>query len=295
MTRAQLQGSSSLLLESKPIKLFNRVRAQTSRPSRPRKQFLDSTDTDTQFDVNHTEVEGWRQGHKCWEYKGPLAESWKLLKPRIITELAQISKESKRGNKGVAVNSYMVGTEPARARPVIFISNGDKHLRKDAKDLLLRSDILDKTDFEIALLKDPPTGPIRPVAMEDQIVRQPLQHYKQRTVYFDPRDGLRLTGMPIFIANGPGLLRKATANIAYNGTTYSFITAAHAVEELDEEIPFERGGRERAEADEDDEDEVLGLPPDFDSEYDEDEEDFRIRSEDQLVEVLSTAEWLFCC
>jgi hypothetical protein len=160
----------------------------------------------------------------CWEVKGPLAETYyRDLQSRIFEELKQFVSDT---SSGVSVDPFMVGRTPRRAKPRIVISSKDRASREAARALIDRSGILDNSEFRLWLLQFPPSGPIIPMAIEDSHVPETLPPGSD--VYLDPIEPYRSIGMPIYIKHSPQSVRRATANLVYNGMEYAYITAAHA-------------------------------------------------------------------
>ncbi|KAG9197013.1 hypothetical protein G6514_002539 [Epicoccum nigrum] len=50
----------------------------------------------------------------------------------------------------------------------------------------------------------------------------------EQDVFYDPSGGIQLVGMPVYFKKGYNSVRRATANVVYNGTYFALITAAHA-------------------------------------------------------------------
>jgi hypothetical protein len=183
----------------------------------------------------------------CWDVKGPLELIYhRDLGYRIFEELKQFVSVT---SSAVSVNLFMVGRTPKRAKPRIVISSKDKASREAAKALIDRSKILDNSEFRLWLLKFPPSGPIKPMAIEDSYVPETLP--LGSNIYLDPTKPYRSIAMPIYIKHSPQSIRRATANLVYNGKEYAYITAAHAfvktsvnfqpaeIDDEDLEMPFD--------------------------------------------------------
>jgi hypothetical protein len=228
--------------------------------------FSDSVDVDKEVVVNLDKIKGWKRQHRCWEGEGFLAAQWKELAPKLIKELDETISDSNRGVSAPRLVFFMVGTEVARAQPVVFIVDGNPRSRREAFNTIRESRILTKVvpNFTLAILETSPCGEICLVAMED-LVTTHSQNSTKRKVYVDSHDEFYSVGMPLYISNGLGSVRKATANLVYNGQRYGFITAAHALQDTSEQkISMANSVRNRDQA-EADEEEVLGLPSDFDN------------------------------
>lgn len=191
----------------------------------------------------------WRKlfsGLRCWEVKGPLAVIDEDLGPRILEEVRHLCRES---SSAVLVSPFMVGKTPEKAMPVIVVSSEDKESREAAKELIDRSLILKNLESKLWLLRFPPSGPIRHVAIEDCHVPETLP--LGTNIYLDPTEPYRLIGMPIYIEHSLTSMRRATANVVYNDKGYAYITTAHAfiktsvnfqpleVDDEDFEMPFD--------------------------------------------------------
>jgi hypothetical protein len=253
--------------ESSRTKLINRIQNSFKRPE----SFSESVDTDKEVAVNPDKIRGWQRQHRCWEGKGSLAARWKEVEPRLIKELDETISDSNRGVSAPRLVYFMVGREETCAKPAVFIVDGNPDSRKEAFHAIKRSEILTeaKPEFTLAILETSPRGKICLVAMENLVITH-SQNSTQQNVYVDSRDEFYSVGMPVYVSNELGLLRKATANLVYNGQRYGFITAAHALRatsEQDINMANSVRNRDEAETDDeaDDEDEVLGLSPDFDS------------------------------
>jgi hypothetical protein len=222
-----------------PVK-DNRIHRQ-SRPD-----FQNSVDETRPVTIDDAANSWWKKfsGYRCWELKGPLAITYAQLGPKIHEELKQFGKES---SSEVSVSPFMVGKTPKKAKPMIVIS-GDKESREAAKSLIEKSSIIKDSEFELWLLRYPPSGPIMPVAIQDNPIPETLP--LNSTVYLDLTEPFRLIGMPIYISHSLQSVRRATANVIYNGKEYAYITAAHAfvetrvsypiseVDDEDFEMPF---------------------------------------------------------
>jgi hypothetical protein len=247
--------------------IFKRIQ----KPFRPPESFSESVDTDKEVLVNPDKIRGWQRQHRCWEGKGSLAARWKELEPRLIKELDQTISDSNRGVSAPRLVYFMVGREVACAQPVVFIVDGNSGSRQEAFRAIRKSRILTEAvpGFTLAVLETSPRGKICLVAMEN-LVTTHSQKSTQPSVYVDSRDEFYSVGMPVYVSNELGSIRKATANLVYNGQRYGFITAAHALQATSEQdINTSNSVRNRNKAEDDDEaddeDEVLGLSPGFDS------------------------------
>jgi hypothetical protein len=217
------------------------------RKTRP--DFQKSVDEERPVKIDKT-VNSWSRlftDYCCWEVKGPLAETYyRDLQSKIFEELKQFVSDT---SSEVSVDPFMVGRTPKKAKPRIVISSKDKASREAAKALIDRSKILDNSEFKLWLLQFPPSGPIIPMAIDDSHVPETLPPGSD--VYLDPIEPYRSIGMPIYIKHSPQSVRRATANLVYNGMEYAYITAAHAfvktsvnfqpaeVDDEDLEMPFD--------------------------------------------------------
>jgi hypothetical protein len=136
---------------------------------RSRESFEDSVDEDKRLNIDYQESSKWKRGHFCWEAKGAVAAAHALLGPSIRAELNQSRKQS---SLEMAISLFMVGTTVTSASPITVISSTDMQSRKDAKKAIERSGILTDTKFELEDLRHLPSGPIRPVVMEDDLTYQ---------------------------------------------------------------------------------------------------------------------------
>jgi ankyrin repeat protein len=216
-TSIQEVGARRKLLHTMPIQ--NKRIKLRSRPD-----FQSSVDETRPVTIDEAANSWWKKfsGYHCWELKGPLAITYAKLGPRILEELKLFGKES---SSEVSVSPFMVGKTPGKARPMIVIS-GDKESREAAKSLIEKSSIIESSEFELWLLRHPPSGSIRPVAIENDHILETLPLNSR--IYIDPTEPFRLIGMPIYILHSPQSIRRATANAIYNGKEYAYITAAHA-------------------------------------------------------------------
>jgi hypothetical protein len=252
-----------------------------------RRSYEDSVDTDRPITIDSRSNPQWREGQYCWEAKGAVAEEYRAKRPQLLFELNQARSEASRE---VDISLCMIGKSVARAKPVIVISSEERRSREEARAAIRRSRLLEQTNFELGLLRYPPSGPVQPVTMDtlpryppsvpvqpaamDTLPRYPpsstlqpatmnkissprpiSQPATHSEVYFNPNDSWRSTGMRIYIRTGEKTLRKATANAVYSDQKYGYLTAAHA---------FKDFPRPASTAHENDDD--LGIPFDSDSE-----------------------------
>ncbi|KAI4673437.1 uncharacterized protein J4E84_011079 [Alternaria hordeiaustralica] len=223
----------------------------------------------------------WKDGQRCWEAKGKCAQLYAEAKIKLLKELDQSRQESFRE---ICVSLFMVGKTPGKAKPMIIISSEDKQSRKEAKKAIIRSGVLTDFGFEIGVLKYLPSGPIHPVAgspseacwnSASESEGLGSDTWKEKTsnsafhsntpvslsAYYDSKQGLRITGMPIYVKTADGRSRMGTANVVHNGSKYGYITAAHIF-----------GPLHQSPSSIDDDEDDLGIPFDSDSD-DEDGED----------------------
>ncbi|CAI6339878.1 unnamed protein product [Periconia digitata] len=199
---------------------------RTRNHLRPRAGFQDSVDEANPVEIDYKANPWWKSRYSCWEVKGQVAEDYKDVGAKIHNELRQSCRES---SWEVSVSPYMVGKSTKNAKPVIVIASVDESSREEAKAAIERSGILmHHPYFKLWPLRYLPTGPVNPVAMEDQAPPKSLPSVPSFKVYFDPTERVRLVGMPVYIRHNETSVRRATANAVYNGTDYGYITAAHA-------------------------------------------------------------------
>lgn len=189
--------------------------------------FQISVDGDNRVSVNFQANPGWHRSQCCWEAKGPVAEKFNSLEPRIRAELNQSRRES---GPEAAISLFMVGKTPEDAKPIIVISCTDKETRRDAKKAIKDSGVIRDTYFDIGYMRYSPPGPLQPVTMDDKTSRTFVSSAQPHEVFFDPTERIRLVGMSIIVKQAGGLLRWATANAVYDGRHFGYITAAHAFE-----------------------------------------------------------------
>lgn len=192
-----------------------------------RKSFEDSVDEEKRVDIGCETNSRWKRGELFWKAKGPMADTYKQIGPRIQAELNQARTGS---YQDVGFSLFMVGETKTSAKPIIIIYSTDKRSRKAAKKAIRDRGILADTDLEVRTSKHPPSGRFKKVAMEDNSTPHILSFASLCEIFFDPEEEIRLVGMPIFIRHNAGPIRRATANAVYNGVHYGYITAAHALE-----------------------------------------------------------------
>jgi hypothetical protein len=190
----------------------------------------------------------WPSTQYCWEAKDQVASAYKELEPKIQEELRKTLPESSRIT-GFAV--FMVGRNPERAKPIIIIFSPDDNSRGAAKKAIKDSDLLMNTIFSLGTLRTHPAGHIKKIAMENESIAELPSFIPPYEVLFDLGERIRLVGMPIFIRHSMGSVRRATANVVYDGARFGYLTAAHAFEEItsteqdmyedDLDIPFDTG------------------------------------------------------
>jgi HEAT repeat protein len=210
-----------------------------------RNTFESSVDLDRPIKLAYKK---WPSTQYCWEAKDEVASAYKELEPDIQRELRKRLPESSRIT-GFAV--FMVGRTSERAKPIIIIFSPDDDSRGAGKRAIKDSDLLTNTMFSLGTLRTHPAGHIEKTAMEDEAIAELPSFIPPYEVLFDPRERIRLVGMPIFIRHSTGLVRRATANVVYDGARFGYLTAAHAFEEItsmeqdmfedDLDIPFDTG------------------------------------------------------
>lgn len=235
-----------------------------------RKSFEDSVDKGKPL----TPVDGeWPTSQKCWEAKGPVLEEYKGLLKRLR---AVVNRSCGTSVGEVAIDLFMVGKTPTRAKPIVILSSTDRKSRKAAREAIENSCILKDTSFSLGDRRYPPSGPLIPVGMEEKILSTASPHQ----VVYDPLEKIRLIGMPILVTLGnTGTIRRATANIVHDGTHFGYITAAHVFDKTAPEAPTS-----------DDEDD-MDMP--FESDTDSDsyilDDDYDDRDEDTLSRYSNTS------
>jgi hypothetical protein len=228
---------------------------------RSKEGYESSVDTEHPVRVDHSANPAWDPSLLCWEAKGACALSYARIETVLLEELYQSRKES---FCAVGVSFYMVGESPETAKPVIILSSVDRRSRQAAKKAIESSDILKNLNFRIRLLKYLPTGDIHPVASmfgefpgdskstpsqllpgdqqppdEDDMNSNGNSQWSQSNsflAYYDLELPLRTTAMSIYVKTTEGSVRKGTANVAYNGTSYGYITAAHVFKPWDQSL-----------------------------------------------------------
>ncbi|KAI4674392.1 uncharacterized protein J4E88_008126 [Alternaria novae-zelandiae] len=241
---------------------------------RTRVNYEDSVDMDHPVSVDQKANPEWNQDHFCWEAKGKCAQDYKEVETKLLRELDQSRRES---FCEVGVSLFMIGKTPQKAKPVIIISSQDQRSRKEAKKAITRSGILEDLDFELGVLKYLPSGPIHPIAGSPseaswdsasesggwdsdtwETAKPALSHQSVTSLplpaYYDPKQRLRITGMPLYVKTTDNQSRMGTANLVHNGSTYGYITAAHIFSPLRHAPPSIDDGEED-----------LGVPFDSDS------------------------------
>jgi len=241
---------------------------------RTRVDYEDSVDIDHPVCVDQKANPEWNQDHFCWESKGKCAQDYKEVETKLLKELDQSRRES---FCEVGVSLFMIGKTPRKAKPVIIISSQDQRSRQEAKKAITRSGILADLDFELGVLKYLPSGPIHPIAglpseaswdstSESggwdsdtwETAKPALSHQSATPIplpaYYDPKQRLRITGMPLYVKTTDNQSRMGTANVVHNGSTYGYITAAHIFSSLRHAPPSIDNGEED-----------LGVPFDSDS------------------------------
>ncbi|KAF1351595.1 hypothetical protein EJ07DRAFT_159337 [Lizonia empirigonia] len=237
-----------------------------------RKSFEDSVDKGKPL----TPVDGeWPTNQKCWEAKGPVLKEYEGLLQRLR---AVVNRSCGTSGGEVAIDLFMVGKTPTRAKPIVILSSTDRKSRKAAREAVENGCILKDTAFSLGDKRYPPSGPLIPVGMEEKILSTASPHQ----VVYDPLEKIRLIGMPILIIlESTGIMRRATANIVHDGTHFGYITAAHVLDKAAPEAPTS-----------DDEDD-MDMPFESDSDSDSDsnilDDDYDDRDEDTLSRYSNTS------
>ncbi|KAI4633817.1 uncharacterized protein J4E87_000983 [Alternaria ethzedia] len=259
-----------------------RVRLGGRFLQRSRANHEDSVDIEHPVRVDQEANPKWKDGQLCWEAKGKCAQVYAEAKTKLLRELDQSQRES---FCEICVSLFMVGKTPRKAKPMIIISSEDKRSREEAKRAITRSGVLADLGFEIGVLKYLPSGPTHPAAgspseacwdSASESEGWDSDTWKEKTpdpsfhpntpvsssAYYDSKQGLRITGMPIYVKTADGRSRMGTANVVHNGSKYGCITAAHI---------FGRLHQSPSSIDDDEDD--LGIPFDSDSDSEDSEDD----------------------
>ena len=221
----------------------------------------------------------WKRRHlqRCWAAKGQCAQDYKDMEAELLKELDQSRRES---FCEIGVSLYMIGRTPQKAKPFIIVASEDQPSRKEAVKAINRSVLFKNSNFKIGVTRYLPSGPIIPVAgspsdegwnsasdtggwdsdtgkMKALNPSHQLGVSSSLSAYYDPKQRLRITGMPIYVKTVDARIRTATANIVHNGSSYGYITAAHVF------------GFSKQTPSSSDDGEDLGIPFDSDSEDEE--------------------------
>ena len=221
----------------------------------------------------------WKRRHlqRCWAAKGQCAQDYKDMEAELLKELDQSRRES---FCEIGVSLYMIGRTPQKAKPFIIVASEDQPSRKEAVKAINRSVLFKNSRFKIGVTRYLPSGPIIPVAgspsdegwnsasdtggwdsdtgkMKALNPSHQLGVSSSLSAYYDPKQRLRITGMPIYVKTVDARIRTATANIVHNGSSYGYITAAH-VFDISKQTPSSS-----------DDGDDLGIPFDSDSEDEE--------------------------
>jgi hypothetical protein len=203
---------------------------KSSRLIKPRESFESSVDIAREIRIDRSDKSfaKWPSNQLCWLPKGPLLAESKELLPRLR---AHGNQSCETWGREARIELFMVGTSTQTAQPFIVVSSIDMKVRKTAKEAIKG---LVKDPFGIGVMKHPPSGAIQPVAMKNEKTQLPSYSTAICEVLFDPSEGIWPIAMPILISNGLDSVRRATANLVYDGSRFGYITAAHA---LDDEEP----------------------------------------------------------
>jgi len=242
-----MKQCSPMITKPELIPMDVRVRLGGRFLRRSRVNHEDSVDIEHPVRVDHEANPQWKDGQLCWEAKGKCAQVYAEAKTKLLKELDQSQRES---FCEICVSLFMVGKTPRKAKPMIMISSEDKRSREEAKRAITRSGVLVDLGFEIGVLKYLPSGPIHPAAgspseacwdSASESEGRDSDTWKEKTpdpsfhlntpvsssAYYDSKQGLRITGMPIYVKTADGRARMGTANVVHNGSKYGYITAAH--------------------------------------------------------------------
>lgn len=189
-----------------------------------RKSFEDSVDEEKPLTIDC----GWPHHQNCWEAKGPIVKEYEDLLQQLR---AEVNRSCGSSGGEVAIDLFMVGKTPMKAKPIVILSSTSRQTRKDAKEAVENSRLLVDTVFNLGDMRHPPSGPLIPVAMVEQISTTASPHQ----VVYDPLEEIRLVAMPILVMGSAGLIRRATANIVHDGTHFGYITAAHVLDKAEPE------------------------------------------------------------
>ncbi|KAI4704996.1 hypothetical protein J4E89_009289 [Alternaria sp. Ai002NY15] len=288
-----MKQCSPMITKPDLIPMDVRVRLGGRFLRRSRVNHEDSVDIEHPVRVDHEANPKWKNGQRCWEAKGKCAQMYAEATIKLLKELDQSRQESFRE---ICVSLFMVGKTPGKAKPMIIISSEDEQSRKGAKDAIIRSGVLTDYGFKIGVLKYLPSGPIHPAAGSPseacwnsaseseglgsdtwkEKMSNPSFHSNtpvSSSAYYDSKQGLRITGMPIYVKTADGRSRMGTANVVHNGSKYGYITAAHI---------FYPPHQSRSSIDDDEDD--LGIP--FDSDSDNEDGKDNLNEKASLARVL---------
>lgn len=192
--------------------------------------FEESVDTANIVNIDRNDKSNakWPSSHHCWLSKGPLLDEYSKLYPILRIKLRTVCEGS---SADVDADLFMIGKDPQRAKPVIVVYSTDAQVRKRARKAI-KSSV--KHPFGLGDMRHPPTGRVLPAAMDGEDRSSAPSATSERDVLYAPSEGIKLVGMLVYFKVGQNTVRRATANVIYDGTSIALITAAHP---HDEAIP----------------------------------------------------------
>lgn len=203
----------------------------------------------------------WRRGEQCWLAVGPAQAAFLEVQDEVARLLEDHCTEQP-ATKRFACTAYMIGLELEIASPVLTFVCKSVKFAEEASKIVEKSGLLKKLPgFSTALMDVLPTGDLVLLAYNNtqlqnsgsRVDTQPPSDFTSQTrgsdtfprlpprtdnwsfksdyglpkVFFDPRQEIRSTGMPLYIQGFNGASRKTTGNAFAFGTGYTYLTVAH--------------------------------------------------------------------
>lgn len=171
-----------------------------------------------------TEV-GYFHGRFWWYAIGDARVAFEAVVGNILNQLCAVTD---RYFHIVHFHLYMIGRSRAAATPTIMFFCDEKEPRKRAKGIIDEGGLLERLPgFRTGHQANrPEVGPLVQPATGTVGTHQFVSAISASEIYFDP-SFVQTIGMPIFVKHDSGTLRRATANVVFDGRQYVYLSVAH--------------------------------------------------------------------
>jgi hypothetical protein len=202
---------------------------------------------------------GYFHGRIWWHAIGKARADFEAVVGEILNQLNIITD---RYFHIVHFHLYMIGRSSDSAAPTIMFFCDKKEPRKRAKEIIDERGLLKRLPgFRTGHQANrPDVGPLVQPATGTIETHQFIPTVSALKVYFDP-SCVQSVGMPIFVKQSSGTLRRATANAVFDGRRYVYLSVSHvffeytpsgSITEEDSDSEYDFGSGTTSECDEED-------------------------------------------